>query len=186
MKKIKIIIISLAVVIFLYLIHFDLFRWIELHNCIIWNENSKTTFNDFEAKPDNTSEMNLVFYHGFYLYSSPFNKPKVIAIFDRDQSWVKDTTKFNFRELLKLQQIAFNLTEVYARKCNAEIKKKGYDKNGNQKSFDYLTKLKDSVKAEYYSVKNQMLNEDNKSANELINHWKPKVDNMLKAQKNSR
>ena len=179
-KKIKIILITIVSVTFLYLIHFDIARIISLKNCIIWDENGKTSFNDFQAQPDNTSEMNLVFYHGFYLYSTPFNKPKVIAFFDRDESWVKDTTKFNYRDLLKLQKMAFNLTEVYARKCNAEIKKKGYDKNGNQKSFDYIKRIKDSVTAEYYSVKNKMLNENDKNADELINYWKPKVDEMLK------
>lgn len=180
MKKIKIIIVSLLVAIFLYLIHFDLFRWIELRNCIVWDENRKTAFEDFQAEPDNESEMNLVFYHGFYLYSSPFNKPKVIAFFDRDESWVKDTTKFNFKELLKLQQIAFNLTEVYARKCNDEIQKKGYYENGNQKPFKYLKKIKDSVTVEYYSVRNQMLDEENKSEKQLIEYWEPKINKMLK------
>ena len=186
MKKVKIVIISLIVIVFLYLIHFDLFRWIELHNCVIWDKNRKTTFDDFQAKPDNASEMNLVFYHGFYLYSSPFNKPKVIAFFDRDESWVKDNTKFNYRELLKLQQIAFNLTEVYARKCNEEIEKRGYNKNGSQKPFEYLKKIKDSVTVEYYSVKNQMLNEENKSVRQLIEYWEPEVDKMLKNKKNYR
>ena len=184
MKKIKGIIITLTVLIFLYLIHFDFFRWISLSNCIIWNENRKTQFDDFRAEPDYSSEMNIVFYHGFYLYSTPFNKPKVIAFFDKDESWIKDTTKFNFRELLRIQQMAFNLTEVYARKCNAEIDKNGYDENGNQKSFDHIKRIKDSITAEYYSVKNQMLNEENKSSSEILNHWEPRIAEMLKEKNN--
>ena len=184
MKKIKIVTIITAVTIFLYLIHFDLFRYISLNNCIIWNENKKTKFEDFQAAPDKNSDFNLVFYHGFYLYSTPFNKPKVIAFFDRNESWVKDTTTFNYRELLKLQQIAFNLTEVYARKCNDEIEKKGYDENRNQKPFDYLKRIKDSVTDEYYSVKNQMLNENDKSVDELIDYWKPIINEMLKEKNN--
>jgi hypothetical protein len=128
--------------------------------------------------------LNLVFYHGFYLYSTPFNKPKVIAFFDRNESWVKDTTKFNYRQLLKLQQIAFNLTEVYARKCNTEIERKGYYENGNQKSFEHLKRIKDSVTFEYYSVKNQMLNENDKSVEELIDYWSPKINQMLKEKNN--
>ena len=184
MKKIKIIIIVLAVAIFLYLIHFDVFRYISLNNCIIWNENRKTNFEDFQAEPNKNSDLNLVLYHGFYLYSTPFNKPKVIAFFDRNESWVKDTTKFNYRQLLKLQQIAFNLTEVYARKCNTEIERKGYYENGNQKSFEHLKRIKDSVTFEYYSVKNQMLNENDKSVEELIDYWSPKIDQMLKEKNN--
>ncbi|MBA4316892.1 MAG: hypothetical protein C0412_00680 [Flavobacterium sp.] len=178
-KTVILIFITITIIIGLYFTHLEISRFFYLTHCVVWNKEVKIKYEDFQQEPENNSQLDIVFWHGFDLTSSPFRKAHVIAVFDKNQSWIKDTTKFNFQELLVIQKIAFNLTESYARICNNEIKRKGYEKNGNQKPFEDLVKIKDSVFKKYKIVKNQMLNDETRNNSQLIQYWKPKVDKML-------
>ena len=99
----------------------------------------------------------------------------VRAIFDKDQSWVKDTSDFDFQTELKLQQIRFDLYEVYARKFNREI-----DKIRNQKEMDFsdLERIGDMVYSELNNMESEIFN-DSRSISERVKTWRPRIDSLL-------
>jgi hypothetical protein len=164
----------------------EISSYLLLRHCIVWSENVKIEYQDFNEEPNKDSEMDMYFWHGITLKSSSFSKAKAIAIFDKNKSWVKDTTKFNFRELLVMQKVAFNLTECYARKFNNEIKNRGYNNDGSQKPYKDLEKIGDSIYDEYQMMEYQMLNDKYRNVTQLIEYWKPKVDKMLEETNNYR
>jgi hypothetical protein len=178
-KKIIWTLVSILIIIGIYLSHYAIFSYFYLKHCIVWKKDLHMKYQDFQDDPDYDSDMDIVYWHGLYLTSRPYKKAEVVAVFDKNESWVKDTTKFNFQELLTIQKIAFDLTECYARKCNKEIERKGYDENGNQKPFKYLKEIKDSIYDEYINTRNELFNDDTKTVTQLIESSKPKVDKML-------
>lgn len=148
-----------------------------LKHSIVWSKNVKIKYEDFQKAPDSDSEFDIHYYHGFFLYSSPIEKAYVKAFFDKNKSWVKDTTKFNFQELLVMEKIEFDLAECYARKFNREIDK---IKGNENVSFNDLEKIGDKIYLEYDAARNQFYNDKERNVTQLIEFWKPKIDKLLK------
>lgn len=155
----------------------DITNYFFLKHAIVWSKNVKIKYADFQEEPDLESEFDIYFYHGFFLKSSPIEEAYVKAFFDKSKSWVKDTTKFNFQELLVMEKIEFDLTEYYARKFNHEIDKIKHNENV---SFNDLKKIGDKIYLEYDEARDKFYNDKERDVTQLIEFWKPKIDKLLK------
>ncbi|MEL6812008.1 MAG: hypothetical protein AAFP76_11785 [Bacteroidota bacterium] len=146
---------------------------------IYWTNDVKINYADFNDEIDQNSDSNIWYYHGLYLKSTNIEDAFVRAIFDKNKSWVKDTTQFNYQKAMKLQKIRFDLYEVFARKFNKEIDKIRY-KSG--KKFSDLEKIGDSIYAELYKLDDEIYESD-LTISETIDLWRPKIDFMLSETK---
>jgi hypothetical protein len=86
---------------------------------IVWSESRKLTWQDFQklapANRDADSKTTAEIWHEErWLCPSTKLHPTIVAVFDRDESWVIDEVKSDDR-LLRHEQLHFDLAEVYAR-----------------------------------------------------------------------
>jgi hypothetical protein len=63
----------------------EISSYLLLRHCIVWSENVKIEYQDFNDEPNKDSEMDMYFWHGIALKSSSFSKAKAIAIFDKNK-----------------------------------------------------------------------------------------------------
>jgi hypothetical protein len=129
--------------------------------------------------PDYSYSKDIHFWNGFYLHSNGFGNAKAIAIFDKSKSWVKDSTKFEPKKLLELQKLSFDLAEVYSRKMNKQIDKINYGKINNNLQWGNLAQSSKEIYDEYEKLNNSILYDQNKTIEEIIIYWRPKVEIML-------
>jgi len=85
-----------------------------------WNENQLLTWSDFSGKIDSSSEYDAWTWSGFnYSYTwdvadgGPIVECEAYAFFDPSQSWVKKNKQSE--ELLRHEQVHFNISELHAR-----------------------------------------------------------------------
>lgn len=119
-----------------------------------WSADASLTFADFKGTPpagsDNPVNLSTVLT---YQTRQVAGQPPEIIIFnrmDRNNSWISVRKE----EILRIQQIHFNISEVYARKIRKEIKKLAEAKvtekekyvNVIKKYSSELTKVKGSKK----------------------------------------
>jgi len=142
---------------------------------IFWSKNVEVKFSDYQENPDYNSELNISHFHGFYLLAKDIQTATVRAYFDKDQSWVKDTTKFDVQAVKEFQKLRFDLNEVYARRFNAEIDK---IRNNPNTTFEDLRNIGDEI----YKQRNLMedkLYSGEYSTEERVKIWRPVVDDLL-------
>ncbi|WP_405567067.1 hypothetical protein [Polaribacter sp. Asnod6-C07] len=181
MTKTRKIIISLVSIFIIGIIYWNYrveinYYFLKKH-VIFWSENVEIKPSDFKEKADMNSELNESWFHGFYLKSTNLKDAEVRALFDQNKSWIKDTT--NFKELMKIQKLRFDLYESFARKFNREINKIKYQEN---KSYSDLEKIGDKIYAELLKIDDSMYDR-NMSRQERINYWRPKINEMLEVNK---
>ena len=142
---------------------------------VYWNENVRIKYSDFKDDIDYNSEHKMWYFHGMYLKTTDIKDAKVYTIFDQNKSWVKDTTTFDYKSELELQQVRFDLYEVYTRKFNKEI-----DKIKNL-SGTYLSDLENIGDKIYFDLNRaeDKIFENNLTIKEKVEKWRPKVDSML-------
>lgn len=177
MKKTKILILILLIIlsgIIYWHFRIDIKHYFISKRVVFWKENVKLKPSDFQSEIDSNSEEKIWWSHGLYLKSKNLNDAKAFAIFEKDKSWIKDTS--NFSEKMKFQQLNFDLYEVYARKFNNEINK---IKHYKHKSFSDLKKIGDKIYVEL-EIMQDSIYETNLDTPELVKFWQPKIDNMLK------
>lgn len=89
---------------------------------ILWGE-KQLTWDDFNGKADKKARFDAYSYIGFSFELSISSQKevhaKVVTSFDAKQSWAKKQTP----ELLKHEQVHFDIAEIYTRKMNAELQK---------------------------------------------------------------
>ena len=144
---------------------------------IFWSENLEIKPSDFKAKPNLNSDLNESWFHGFYLKTTNLKDAEVRALFDQNKSWIKDTT--NFKDLMKLQKLRFDLFESFARKFNHEINKVKYN---DDKSYADLEKIGDIIYVELLKIDDSIYN-FHSSRKAKIDYWRPKIDSMLEMYK---
>jgi hypothetical protein len=142
---------------------------------VFWNPEQPVKYSDFEGEIDWNSTDDIWCYHGLYLNSGMIDGPKVFAIFDKNLSWIKDTTDLNFQQELILQQMRFDLYEIYAREFNKAILKSC--KSGKS-SFKDHEKIGDSIYPLLQSELKTVFNSD-LSAKQKIEIYRPQVDSLL-------
>ena len=144
---------------------------------VFWSENVEIKPSDFKAKAHLNSESNESWFHGFYLKTKNLKDAEVKALFDQNKSWIKDTT--DFKDLLKMQKLRFDLYESFARKFNREINKIKYR---DDKSYADLEKIGDKIYAELLKVEDSIYNMDLPRKGK-IKYWRPKINSMLERYK---
>ena len=181
MTKTRKIIIILVSVIIIGIIYWNTRIQIEYYflkkHVVFWSENVEIKPSDFKAKPDMNSDSNESWFHGFYLKSTNLKDAEVRALFDQNKSWIKDTT--DFKELMKMQKLRFDLYESYARKFNREINKVKYRED---KSYSDLEKIGDKIYAELLKVEDSIYDMD-LPRQEKIDYWRPRINRMLEKNK---
>jgi hypothetical protein len=140
---------------------------------LYWNKNIELKKSDFQDEPEKKSESETYLYFGLYLKSTNLKDAKVIAYFDKNQSWLKDST--NFKEKMELQKLRFDLYEIYARKFNKEIDKIKFKED---KSFRDLEEVGEKIYEELSKTEDSLYNH-NMLRTELIEFWRPKINKML-------
>jgi hypothetical protein len=178
-KKLLILVTLVFLAYYLFMIRYDIYNFYELRNCILWKENVQIGIKDFQMKPNYNSKKNLYFWNGINLKSNGFGEAEAVAVFDKSKSWTKDTTNFDYKQLLKLQKLSFDLAEIYTRKMNKEIKNIHYGEINNDLTWYELELISKKIYEEYETLNNKMLYDENRDIEEIILFWRPKVDKML-------
>lgn len=150
------IIIIIAIIIFISLIfrlffmsyYYDFREYWTLKDKIVWKENQKLIWSDFQYIEDANLEVpvtKLGLYSRFN--KSPRKLIKSYTVFDIDKSKLSDTTDV---VKLRMAQAKFDLLEIYRRKMEKEIDSLGalklnnldpsYFKNINQRYYNLFTK----------------------------------------------
>ena len=178
MKKRVIVVLTIVVLIgvIYWFFRFEIKNYFFSKHAVFWSENVELRPADFQAKVDYNSSSKIIWFHGLYLFSTNLKDAEVKAVFDKNQSWIKDTV--NFKENMKLQKLVFDLHESYARKFNKEINKIKFE---NNKSFSDLRIIGDKIYSELEIMKDSIYNSD-LNQNALLKIWRPKINKMLKAK----
>ena len=181
MTKTRKIIIVIVSIILIGIIYWNTRIEIEYYflkkHVVFWSENVEIKPSDFKAEADLNSDSNEWWFHGLYLKSNNLKDAEVKALFDQNKSWIKDTT--NFKELMKMQKLRFDLYESFARKFNKEINEIKYR---DDKSYSDLEKIGTKIYAELLKVEDSIY-ETNLPTEEKITYWRPKIDRMLEKYK---
>jgi len=100
-----------------------------------WNSDKKLTWNDFKSIPDYSHPYAAITYSGMsYGFSADVVSGevdvnyKVNCFFVANKSWVKRRYRGD-KELLKHEQLHFDITELYTRKFRAELSKMTFTNN---------------------------------------------------------
>lgn len=96
-KAVILILVTITIIIGLYFTHLEISRFFYLKHCVVWNKNVKIKYEDFQQEPENNSQLDLVFWHGFDLTSSPFRKAHVTAVLIKINHGLKTQQNLIFR-----------------------------------------------------------------------------------------
>lgn len=142
------------------------FKQTQSTNEIYWQPNQYIQWNDFKGTPNVNSNLIALSTVGFKVNFSWEGKNRsaaVYAVFYQNDSWTKvfNTTE---TELLKHEQLHFDITELFARKLRKELSKRKFkskyvnkeiqcvvdrlerEKNDYQNLYDKETKHSQSIK----------------------------------------
>ena len=142
---------------------------------IEWEKNVSIDVTDYAASIDKNSNFKIYWWHGIVLKAKDRKvaNAKVYAVFDRDQSWVKDTA--DFASSNRIQKMRFDLFEVYARKFNDEIDQVRYDKNT---TYEDLELIGDRIYSELEIFDDEIF-DSYTDHNERYEKWRPVIDSLL-------
>jgi len=123
-----------------------------------WSADEKLTWNDFKASPDYSHPYAAITYSGMsYGFSAEvingevYVNYKVNCFFVANKSWVK-RRYLGDNELLRHEQLHFDITELYTRKFRAELKKMSFTDNVKAEIkavYKRITKEKVSFQEKY-------------------------------------
>ncbi len=146
---------------------------------IIWNKNRLLTWDDFKGKVDTTTEHLAVTYSRT---STTFKSLKdtlfmsVIATMNPVKSW-KRSNKLS-KEVLKHEQLHFDIAELYARKLKLELGKMVVTKKEAQKKIDELLTLNTQQFKQYQALYDKETDHSKLKAKQL--EWGNKITKGLK------
>jgi hypothetical protein len=169
----------MVVVRFLFLfLFFSLQLLIAQSKELLWNIDSKLTWADFNAEPDVDHPYAAITYSGMsYSFSAEVinNQVKVNCIvncfFIPNKSWVKSEYKSDV-ELLKHEQLHFDITELYARKFREQLSKMSFTENVKVEISD----LYEKITKEKIELQNEYDIETDHSVNVLKQkNWEQKI-----------
>jgi len=146
---------------------------------LLWNVDKKLTWNDFKATPDYNHPYAAITYSGMsYGFSADvingevYVNYKINCFFVANKSWVKKRYKGD-KELLKHEQLHFDITELYTRKFREVLSKMTFtDKVKSEMKAVYKRITKEKVSfQEKYDLETD--HSKNKSAQK---RWQLKID----------
>jgi hypothetical protein len=139
-------------------------------NFIVWNENKHLEWNDFSGQANDTSNYDAeAFAEVSYRYSFKNTKDfhfDVVANFNKNTSWSKK--EHQSQDLLKHEQLHFDIAELYARKM-----KEVFDNYSYTDDFaEEIIRLFNEKKAEYHALQRRYDDDTNHSLNkEKQSEW---------------
>ena len=147
-----------------------------------WNAGKKLTWNDFKANPDRSHPYAAITYSGMsYGFSADvvngevYVKYNVNCFFVANKSWVK-RRYLGDAELLKHEQLHFDITELFTRKFRKELSVMNFTENVKSEIkvvYKRLTREKVSLQEQYDS-------ETDHSKNKRVQKtWQLKVESEL-------
>lgn len=159
-----------------WLFRIDIKEYLLSQDVIYWDENVEIALNDYQAKPNESSNDNIYYYHGLALVVKDKAKNAYSrSFFDKSQSWIKDTVNFNFELENRLQRIRFDIYEVYSRKYNKRIKELQYQEGVE---FEDFTTIGDSLYVEINKKLDEVFESD-LTIEEKLKFWRPRIDKMI-------
>lgn len=106
---------------------------------IYWNANRKLKWEDFKGRPDKSTNLLAMTQAGIG-YTVACNDGildlKIFCYFNVNQSWTKEKT--DAEELLRHEQVHFDITELYARKLRKRISEVSDPCGKNIKELDKI------------------------------------------------
>lgn len=148
---------------------------------IFYDKNLKLNFSDFNTTPDSSSESEYYYYFGFILKNTPVDEAHAISFFDKNQSWVKDSTKLDRTIEIELMKTRFDLIELYTQIINQQIDS---IKNLKSTTSDSIYNISSQVYEKYRSEKNKLEDDIHYSNKYVIEIISPKLRSILKSNKN--
>ena len=145
---------------------------------MLWSIDSKLTWADFNAEPDVDHPYAAITYSGMsYSFSAEVinNQVKVNytvnCFFIPNKSWVKSEYKSDV-ELLKHEQLHFDISELYARKFREQLSKISFTENVKVEISD----LYEKITKEKIELQNEYDIETDHSVNVLKQkNWEQKI-----------
>jgi len=175
-KKLLLIITTLLLIgILFWISYYDIKYYISSRQLVFWTNDVILKPADFQGEIDLNSDSNLYYYYGLLIKSTFWQDVEIKAVFDKNKSWIKDNTDFNNQD--ELQQLTFDLYEIYANECTNRIKKMDYFNDSN-KSFTDLRNLVKSMHKDLNIVVDSL-----QSPNQNLQNWRKKVDSLLTVNK---
>ena len=174
-KKILIIIPLIIIGILYFQFRHHITQYFFNQHVIYWSKDVNINFSDYEQKPKAESQLKIVDFHGLNLYAENIEKANVRAYFDKNRSWVKDSTNFNIEAVKQFQKLRFDLYEVYARKFNSEIDK---IRHNPKTSFKDLENIGNRIYQELQMFEDEIYSGEY-STQERIEIWRPKINQLL-------
>ena len=147
-------------------------------HAIEWSRDVKIKFEDFKQKPDLSSNKTTNYFIGIQLWSMNVIDAQAKTYFDKNQSWVKDTSSFDFSGSLKIIKLDFDLLESYTRRINREIDKIRYDENV---VFSDIENLSLKIYQEY-ERKQEEFRKINMTLDEKEKYLRPIINDLLEEQ----
>lgn len=182
-KKILLIIIPLVIIgISYFVLRNHISKYFFNQHVIYWSKDVKINFSDYEKKPQAESQLKIVDFHGLNLFAENIENANVRAYFDKNRSWVKDSTNFNVEAVKDFQKLRFDLYEVYARKFNSEIDK---IRHNPKTSYADLENIGNRIYKELQMLEDEIYSGEY-STQERVEMWKPKIEKLLVEYKNYR
>lgn len=105
---------------------------------IYWNANRKLNWEDFKSKPDKTTNLLAMTQAGIGYEIACNNgqlKLKIYCYFNVNKSWTKETDS---DDLLRHEQLHFDITELYARKLRKKVSELSDPCGKNIKELDKI------------------------------------------------
>ncbi len=139
---------------------------------IIWNENIKLKYENFEAEPDYSNKYDVSVYTFIQYRYQDSNEDTIIveACIDKDSSWVKP--KFiGSKQLLTHTQNQFDLTGYFARKLKKQIN--DYPKHKIKYLFSIIINELKIMQDKYNNETNFGLKQTEQKK------WEKKIDKLL-------
>lgn len=110
-----------SVLFFAFLLLTGLSSFAQAQDTIYWNANRKLTWEDFKGRPDKTTNLLAMTQAGIGYEVACNNgelKLKIYCYFNVTKSWTKETDS---EELLRHEQIHFDITELYTRMLRKKL-----------------------------------------------------------------
>jgi predicted secreted Zn-dependent protease len=110
-----------SALLFSFLVFIGLNSFAQSTDTIYWNANRKLTWEDFKGRPDKTTNLLAMTQAGIGYEVACKNgelKLKIYCYFNVTKSWTKET---NSEDLLRHEQVHFDITELYTRKLRKRL-----------------------------------------------------------------
>ncbi|MGB3590099.1 MAG: hypothetical protein WBA16_00300 [Nonlabens sp.] len=106
---------------FIWFFQYDLSYTYKTNDHIIWSRDVQIEPGDYIGSPPQGSTARSSAFIGMTLISGKLNKLRAEAYFDRSQSWIKDTTHFDFKTDLAIDKLVFDIFQLHAAEFNKYI-----------------------------------------------------------------